>query len=364
MSLLLKTSEAFSTKSIVFLAVLDAVRDLQSCSDKRDEEGRERVEVFELWKRDPIECIQSTSNTHLNVVMRMSAEEADIEQDVEWGMVGESSGYLPVSKMECFSKAKRSSSVYQLFHDCMRSLLAPLIKQKRGVEMIQSDMSMIHKTLQSSGFEPAGFEDAGSSDDPSWKNLPYCDIFLHNSGSSCISCTRKTLTIPKLHFTTHYTESIHLLRTADGYNSEGPERLHINFAKVDYCTSNRKQYIQQMTVWLDRQDADCISQLPSPQVGEEENCEDDEENGGEDNNSNLSLGVSAEDNNKYKISRKPTCPNTSVKTIVNNFCGPDLARCLSSPLGSSTKVFDFIVSFGNHWHSADNIPFCVFPLFH
>ncbi|KAI0685691.1 hypothetical protein BC835DRAFT_1421007 [Cytidiella melzeri] len=45
-------------------------------------------------------------------------------------------GYLPVSKMECFSKSKRLSATYQLFHDYMRSLLAPLIKAgKDGVEM-------------------------------------------------------------------------------------------------------------------------------------------------------------------------------------------------------------------------------------
>ncbi|KAI0682097.1 hypothetical protein BC835DRAFT_1246201, partial [Cytidiella melzeri] len=63
--------------------------------------------------------------------------------------------------------------------------------------------------------------------------------------------------IPKLHSMTHYIESIRLLGTADGYNPQGPERLHINFAKVGYRASNRKQYIQQMTVWLDRQDAVC-----------------------------------------------------------------------------------------------------------
>ncbi|KAI0683185.1 hypothetical protein BC835DRAFT_1296710 [Cytidiella melzeri] len=557
----------------------------KAVGDERDEEGRERVEVFELWKRDPIECIRELLSNpmfreHLQYAPERRYEDEWLKMPIlsemwsgawwwtndevkthegatlvpvilasdktqlsnfsgdksAWPVylsIGNISkavrrspsshatvliGYLPVSKMECFSKAKRSSSVYQLFHDCMRSLLAPLIKAgKEGVEMVCANgcvhevypviaayiadhpeqclvaccrqnhcprclvrpdrrghpiespclrdpvktLSMIHETLQSGGYKPAGFEGTGlNAIDPFWKNLPYCDIFscmtpdllhqLHKGmfkdhtvkwatacangkedevdrwframpshpdlrhfkrGISLVSQwtgneykqmenvflgviagsaeadvvkavraivdfifyaqfethteesllrldeawtrfhvhkqvfvrlgLRKDLNgIPKLHSMTHYIESIRLLGTADGYNSQGPERLHSDFAKVGYRASNRKQYIQQMTVWLDRQDAvrrfdnylrwmkqDCISQLPSAQGGEEENGEDDEDDGGEDIDAYLSLGVSAArgNNNKYKISRKPTFPNTSVKTIVDNFCAPDFA---------------------------------------
>jgi hypothetical protein len=61
--------------------------------------------------------------------------------------------------------------------------------------------------------------------------------------------------IPKLHAMDHYPRSIRLLGTADGYNTEGPERLHIDFAKLGYRAGNRRKYIRQMTIWLNRKEA-------------------------------------------------------------------------------------------------------------
>ena len=49
-------------------------------------------------------------------------------------------GYIPVSKLECFTKSKRQFSGYQLFHDCMCSLLNPLHEAGiNGVDMVCSD---------------------------------------------------------------------------------------------------------------------------------------------------------------------------------------------------------------------------------
>jgi hypothetical protein len=60
--------------------------------------------------------------------------------------------------------------------------------------------------------------------------------------------------IPKVHSLDHYEELIRLFGSADGFNTESPERLHIDFAKNAYRASNRRDYIQQMTWWLQRQE--------------------------------------------------------------------------------------------------------------
>ncbi len=67
---------------------------------------------------------------------------------------------------------------------------------------------------------------------------------------------RQHFNFPKGHSTEHYEPSIRSLGTADGYSTEHPERLHIDFAKLAYGASNKQStYIQQMTHWLQRQEA-------------------------------------------------------------------------------------------------------------
>ncbi|KAF7971991.1 hypothetical protein HWV62_19343 [Athelia sp. TMB] len=61
--------------------------------------------------------------------------------------------------------------------------------------------------------------------------------------------------IPKIHSMEHYLDLISNFGSADGYNTESPERLHIDYAKDAYRASNKKDYTSQMTVWLARQEA-------------------------------------------------------------------------------------------------------------
>ncbi|KAG1842604.1 hypothetical protein F4604DRAFT_1884714 [Suillus subluteus] len=66
---------------------------------------------------------------------------------------------------------------------------------------------------------------------------------------------REHFNIPKLHQLTHYIQSISLFGAADGFNTELPECLHIDFAKDADCASNKRDYEEQMVLWLQRQEA-------------------------------------------------------------------------------------------------------------
>jgi hypothetical protein len=66
---------------------------------------------------------------------------------------------------------------------------------------------------------------------------------------------REDFNIPKLHSMRHYIQSIRSLGSADGFNSESPERLHIDYAKDAYKASSKVDYIAQMTHWLELQEA-------------------------------------------------------------------------------------------------------------
>ena len=75
------------------------------------------------------------------------------------------------------------------------------------------------------------------------------DVFIKLGGRE-----QEHFNIPKVHSLDHYEELILLFGSADGFNTESPERLHIDFAKNAYRASNRRDYIQQMTRWLQRQE--------------------------------------------------------------------------------------------------------------
>lgn len=75
----------------------------------------------------------------------------------------------------------------------------------------------------------------------------YKEVFI-------ISNQRSDFNIPKLHSIRHYCQSIANFGSTDGFNTELPEQLHINFVKEGYYASNHRDHLKQMVGWLRRQE--------------------------------------------------------------------------------------------------------------
>ncbi|CAE6381518.1 unnamed protein product [Rhizoctonia solani] len=61
--------------------------------------------------------------------------------------------------------------------------------------------------------------------------------------------------IPKLHVLSHYVDSIREFGTPDGYSTEVPEHLHIEYAKIPWRASNKVRPLPQMLTYIQRQEA-------------------------------------------------------------------------------------------------------------
>jgi hypothetical protein len=173
---------------------------------------------------------------------------------------------------------------------------------------------------------------------------------------------RKHFNIPKLHAIQHYVEGMRSLGSADGYNTESPERLHIDFAKAAYRASNKCDYMEQMAIWLQRQEAMQLKDsylmwvkqaLPSllkragfedsDAVDEPEDNDDDEEQPGASGaitHCDVPTSVTISDSTTrpfWQVAKTPPYPNMSAERLATQFGAQDFILQLSVYLGSCSS---------------------------
>ena len=87
-------------------------------------------------------------------------------------------------------------------------------------------------------------------------NLHSClDTFYCNKDITIRLKVHDNFNIPKNHSLIHYIESIHAPGSPNGYNTKAPECPHINCAKQGHRANNKKDYIKQMALWPQHQEA-------------------------------------------------------------------------------------------------------------
>ncbi|KAF8868444.1 hypothetical protein BD779DRAFT_1460797 [Infundibulicybe gibba] len=154
---------------------------------------------------------------------------------------------------------------------------------------------------------------------------------------------RKHFNIPKIHCLLHYFASIQALGSNDGYNSESPERLHIDFAKDAFRASNRKDYHEQMALWLQRHEAMWQREAyikwlkdqlelgthaeqyydPDPELSADEADGPSDET---DTHSDMGIATSF----RYHVAKTPPFRGVSVEFLSANFSATDLIPALTT----------------------------------
>ncbi|KAM5544152.1 hypothetical protein V8D89_002201 [Ganoderma adspersum] len=130
------------------------------------------------------------------------------------------------------------------------------------------------------------------------------------------------------------------LGTTDGYNTEQSEQLHIDYTKWGYAASNKKVYICQMTIWLNRQEAvgrfqlflDWASLPPTPETFSEPRCDEDEDG-------DIAMGeedVVGELPPQYLVAKHPSSRGISIHQLVHNFGCTDFIRTLEEYLRTTS----------------------------
>ncbi|KAJ7604630.1 hypothetical protein FB45DRAFT_768475 [Roridomyces roridus] len=156
---------------------------------------------------------------------------------------------------------------------------------------------------------------------------------------------RQHFNIPKLHIIQHYVDFIWALGSPDGYNTESPERLHIDFAKKAYRASNKRDYTEQMTLWLQWQEAVALRQSylkwleterssPPPDSESDTDSSDSEDEASDDVATHPSVSPVV----SYTVAKRPAHLNVTVVHLQAKYGAVDIVPALTTFIKScSTK---------------------------
>ena len=129
----------------------------------------------------------------------------------------------------------------------------------------------------------------------------------------------------------YYFSAIQSRGSLDGFNTEPPEQLHIDYAKEAYWVSKKKEYVWQMTVWLGRQEAvaqfrayhDYVIALDPSIPPDNETDEDNLNEMEEPAHTDLSPWPT------HSVAVKPAFPYTDFNTLTTDFKAPNFLPALS-----------------------------------
>ncbi|KAJ6478333.1 hypothetical protein C8R45DRAFT_934095 [Mycena sanguinolenta] len=150
---------------------------------------------------------------------------------------------------------------------------------------------------------------------------------------------REHFNIPKFHALQHYVDAIRRLGSADGYNTESPERLHIDFAKKAYRASNRRDYTEQMALWLQRQEAFalCTSYLQWLTLrgaptgdGSDDDSDDEEATSASSPAVVVQLPATILPTTSYTIAKAPAVENITVPQLQTSHGADDFIPALTA----------------------------------
>ncbi|KAF8577142.1 hypothetical protein K439DRAFT_1649158 [Ramaria rubella] len=145
-----------------------------------------------------------------------------------------------------------------------------------------------------------------------------------------------------IHSMAHYVESIKSRGTADGFNTELPEWLHIDFVKIGYHASSRHDYIIQMTRWITHQEKvhtfRAYLRWHVPQMQELDPGDGDEELIECIGKDQSALPESGEDappkdimpGQTYMLAKWPAYPRVPVSTLIKDFHTVDFLPALTA----------------------------------